>query len=85
MRLPVEKVTRSVLGDEGLDLVEQIFALVAVDLHGDGLGPVQGEDAQDGLGVNHVTAAAQVDVVGVGTDDLDELGAVAHQVLDFEL
>ena len=68
------------LGDEGLDLVEQIFAIVAVDLHGDGLGPIQGEDTQDGLGVNHVAAGAQVHVVGVSADNLHELRAVGHQV-----
>ena len=58
--------------DERLELFHQIFAVVGVDLQRDGLGEVEAEDAQNRLSVHHVTAHAQVDVVGIAVGDIDK-------------
>ena len=57
---------------ERRDLLHEILAVIGVDFQGNGLGQVQGEDAQDGLAVYHVAADAQVDVVGVAVDNVDK-------------
>lgn len=57
---------------EGGDLVHEILAIVGVDLQRDGLGEIQGEDAEDGFAIDDVTADAQVDVVGMTVYNVDE-------------
>ena len=52
-------------GHEWLDVLHEIIAGVGVHFHHDGLGQVQAEDAQNGLGVYHMTAGAQVYVIGI--------------------
>ena len=57
---------------ERRDFIHEIFAVIGVDLQRDGLREVQREDADDGFAVYHVAADAQVDVLGVTVDDIDE-------------
>ena len=58
--------------DEGLELFDQIIAMVGIDFQGDRLGKIQAEDAQDGLAIHHMAAHAQVDVKGVAVGDVHE-------------
>ena len=68
---------------EGSDLLHEILAVIGVDFQGDGLGKIQGEDAQDGLSVHNVAADAQIDVVGVTVDDVDKgLDVLSQAQLD---
>jgi hypothetical protein len=43
-----------------LDIGDQIVAVILVNIHGDRLAQIQGENAQDGFGVNYMAAGPQV-------------------------
>ena len=47
-------------GSKLLNILDQIFAIVIVDFQCDGLAQVQREDAQNGLGIHHMTAGTKV-------------------------
>ena len=59
--------------DEGLELFDQIVAMIGINFQGDRLGQIQAEDTQDGLTINNVTADAQVQIVGVLVGDVDKV------------
>ena len=46
--------------------------MIGVNLKGDRFGQVQAEDAQDGLAIHHVTAYAEIDVVGITIGNVHE-------------
>ena len=67
------------LHDEGLDLREQVVAVVFIDLHGDGFVQIEAEDAQNGLCINNMATGTKIDVVGVLADDVDKILHVFRQ------
>ncbi len=60
------------LSHEGLDVAKEIIAGIRIDFHGDGLAQIQAEDTKDGLRIHHMTACAQIYVVGVAVNDVDK-------------
>ena len=59
--------------DEGLELFDQIVAMIGVNFQGDRLGQIQAEDTQDGLTIYNVTANTQVQIIGVLVGDIDKI------------
>jgi len=69
--------------DEGLELFDQVVAMIGINFQGDRLGEIQAEDAQDGLTVYDMAADAQVDIVGIFVSDVyKELHVFSKAELD---
>ena len=61
--------------NEGLELLQQIIAVIGIDFQRDRFGKIQAENTQDGLAINHMAANAQIQVVRLLVCDV-------HKVLD---
>ena len=69
--------------DEGLELFDQIIAMIGINFQSDRLGKIQAEDAQDGLTIYDMAADAQVDIVGIFVSDVyKELHVFSKAELD---
>ena len=64
---------RYLADDKGLELLDQIVAMIGVNFQGDRLGEIQAEDTQDGLAVNYVAANAQVDIIRILVRDVNKI------------
>ena len=57
---------------ELLNIGDQIITIITVDIQRDGLGKIQREDTQNGLGVYHMAASAQVHVIRITVNNIDK-------------
>ena len=65
--------------DKGVNLLQQVVALIVVDLQGNGLGQVQGKDAQDRLGVHNMAPCAQIHFKRIAGHDVHKVVDVLNQ------
>ena len=72
------------LNDILLDSVEEICAVIAVDIQGQLLGEVEAEDTHDGLSVDGVSAGYDINVIlAAGNDSYEILDVVDGVNVDF--
>ena len=70
---------------EGLDISEKIVTGIGIDFHYDGFAQIQAENTQNRLGVHHMTASAQVHIVGVTVHNVNEgLDVLREAELDLD-
>ena len=71
--------------DVGLQFLEEIIAMIRIDLERDRLGQIQAEDAQNRFPIHDMTTYAQVDIVGIAVCNVDKgLHVLGEAQLDID-